>query len=94
MPDIGFCISLVHFRPTKSFDSYPEIGVISVPWHLFRYQPRAREKRDAARELIEFNPSAHRKIEKAKRGADTFEGVAREWLRNFPVPGRHLMPRE
>jgi len=46
---------------------------------------QAREKRDTARKLIEagIDPSAHRKIEKAKRGADTFEGVAREWLEKF-----------
>ncbi len=46
---------------------------------------QAREKRDAARKLIEagIDPSTHRKIEKAKRGADTFEGVAREWLEKF-----------
>ncbi len=37
---------------------------------------QAREKRDAAHKMIEagIDPSAHRKIEKAKRGADTFRG--------------------
>jgi len=46
---------------------------------------QARERRDAARKQIEagIDPSAHRKIEKAKRGSDTFEGIAREWLEKF-----------
>lgn len=46
---------------------------------------QARERRDTARKQIEagIDPSAHRKMEKAKRGADTFEGIAREWLEKF-----------
>ncbi|MGH7813360.1 MAG: tyrosine-type recombinase/integrase [Candidatus Binataceae bacterium] len=46
---------------------------------------QARERRDAARKQIEaeIDPSAQRKIEKAKRGADTFEAVAREWYEEF-----------
>jgi integrase len=41
----------------------------------------AREKRDAARQLIAVgtDPSAERRIAKAARGT-TFEGVAREWM--------------
>ncbi len=42
---------------------------------------RAREKRDAARRLLEqgIDPSAQRKAEKLAQ-ADTFEAIAREWL--------------
>src|SRR5215472_9789014 len=40
----------------------------------------ARQRRDSVRRQVEagVDPSAHRKLEKAKRGADTFENIARE----------------
>jgi hypothetical protein len=46
---------------------------------------QAREKRDDARKLLDagIDPSAQRRIEKAKLGADTFESVAREWYGKF-----------
>lgn len=57
-----------------SFGTYPEVGV-----------REARDKRDVARKLIAagVDPGVERKIEKAKRGAETFEGVGREWLEKF-----------
>lgn len=57
-----------------AFGSYPATSL-----------KQARERRDAARKLVEagIDPAAQRRLEKAKRGADSFEGIAREWHGKF-----------
>src|SRR5215469_5502213 len=46
---------------------------------------QARAKRDVARRLLDagVDPAAQRRSEKAKRGGDTFEAIAREWYGKF-----------
>lgn len=61
-------------RNTLSLGTYPATGLAE-----------ARERRDAARKLLEadVDPAEHRKAEKAagvERAANSFEVVAREWL--------------
>lgn len=71
-----------------SFGAYPDVPLV-----------RAREKRDEARKLLAdgVDPADNRKAQKAAkmdRAANSFEVIAREWLRRVRPNGRPAIPRD